>query len=172
MTNIDLYLDFDGVINIIGTRMSYLDARYDKAAGWNIEWRQGVIDYINSLPESVRLVWLTTWEKNNLAEEVLVPMLGITRPTITIPRSMSKQEYASFVPWWKASALQNWREQNGVDCPFIWIDDDLRFALRTGEVPDSLRGRENLLISPDPKFGITEDTIEVISEYLEGAAND
>ena len=162
---VDLYLDFDGVININGTRSSYLDASYGKAAGWKIEWRKGVIDYINSLPENVNLVWLTTWEMNNLAETELVPLLGITRPTVTISRALAGS--SPYHEWWKARALNAWRELEGrEDRKFIWIDDDLESSFH--DIPEALLSEGlGLLMCPDWRSGITEEFMKEIDKFLE-----
>jgi hypothetical protein len=186
-----ILLDVDGVLNILSRDASPWDA---VRSGWaiaegnryRITWSPEVIDTIKRwLAEGVEIQWLTTWghDANNSLRHLLglpeLPVAGTYDQDPTGSPETAGDSHASVAPaapdpltgqWWKYDvACRIVKEQP--DRTLIWVDDELRRALRfrrwaeehprvhpvgpdcdVGLVPADLEAIEALLLaSPGPQ---------------------
>jgi HAD domain in Swiss Army Knife RNA repair proteins len=110
------------------------------------------------LAEHYELVWATGWEEK--ANEYLPHVLGIPRnlPTLTFGGN------AVFgTAHWKVEAIDAYAR----DRPAAWIDDSLdeRCTLWAAR-----RKAPTLLVETDPATGITDEHVEELLRFAEGAA--
>jgi hypothetical protein len=112
-----------------------------------------------ALRPGVRFAWLTSWEE--LAPAVLCPVTGLdgsSWPVLTADGAGSGAE------WWKLEAIQ---ADVGRNTPerFIWVDDQLAFEGRA-QAWARILGRRALLVSPDPRTGLSPGELEAIRAFV------
>jgi hypothetical protein len=162
--NLTLYLDVDGVIcpfGPVGTN------------GWGGEWchadaglllvayAQELVDGLNSLAvaREVTCIWLTSWE--DMAAEYLCPAIGLDGsrwPYLTADGANTGER------WWKLAALQADLERSNPE-RIVWIDDQLRFE-QEAQAWARFLGARILLVSPDPRLGISPAELASVSSFL------
>jgi HAD domain in Swiss Army Knife RNA repair proteins len=109
------------------------------------------------------IVWVTTWEHH--ADTYIAPLCGLPRDlsVLTSPDGVD-----TWHGTWKFDAVR--RAVSEDPRPFVWVDDDLDAF---GRGSDSARRWaadlpiENLLVSPDPRAGLTHGHLEAIEAFLE-----
>ncbi|MFE4834715.1 HAD domain-containing protein [Arthrobacter sp. NPDC056691] len=163
---VTLYLDVDGVVCPFGPT---------GATPWGSAWRfayAGMLEVayaaelvagLNrlSLLPGLRCVWLTSWEE--LAPAVLCPVTGLNGsswPVLTADGAGGGAE------WWKLEAIQ---ADVGRHAPerIIWVDDQLAFEGRA-QAWARILGRRALLVSPDPRTGLSRGDLADIHEFARG----
>lgn len=164
MRSLTLYLDVDGVICPFGPA---------GRSAWGSEWchadagllpvayAQELVDGLNVLARTpyVRCVWLTSWE--DMAAEFLSPAIGLDGgrwPYLLADGGGTGEG------WWKLTALQADVERNSPE-RLVWIDDQLRFEQEAQEWARFL-GARILLVSPDPRVGISPAELDSINSFL------
>jgi hypothetical protein len=159
VTRIDLYIDFDGVLNFLRPA-NFNDSSVKSAVeqGYRLQWLPENIEWLNGLPDNVNMVWLTTWNADNLAVDKLTPLLGITRPVSSLGSPLQSQS----LPWWKQSALVYERTSKGESNPYIWIDDDLQYE-EPWRWPSC---KDRLLVSPSTSYGVTAVHREQVDSFI------
>lgn len=175
-----LFLDIDGVINIIPNLNKDKNNRPHlstwptwktiEVLGYPITYSPDLIEHLNRLSEKVTIIWLTTWRDQAVSD--FAPAVGLNTFDYIDPKG---SEY----PWGTAKGFvgdpdMRWWKLNGVldhmdatNEPFIWLDDDLRsntkkFVKRLAEdmnIP-------NLMFIPFESKGIEPDHIERIHEFV------
>lgn len=178
MTRPVLYMDFDGVVNFVGSR-----TRHRKEAGLGYLRRNGV--WANKTPEdtwkathgygqryfnlnwSAELVrkldaldadwlWLTSWKADG--PEFLDPLLGI--------------ESAGWMDWDYSAATGFNHEmkfpalvadQAANPRPFVWVDDEATVAFDASALPVEV---PHLVLTPDDAVGVTATDLEAMSEFV------
>jgi hypothetical protein len=170
-----LFLDVDGVLNAFDFDSSLAsfddfeehEVMLDEGNGFRMNLdlclSQSMGERIGAL--SAEIVWATTWEHN--ADSIVAPLCGLPRSlrVLTRPRSTTRMDGA-----WKFDEVRHVVTDDMR--PFVWIDDDID-AFRLG--PQSARRWaaglpvQNLLISPDPRTGLTRGHLETIEEFLDQA---
>ena len=161
---VTLYLDVDGVIcpfGPVGRSEWGSEWRRANAGLLQVAYAQELVDGLNDLAGAahVRCVWLTSWE--DLAAEFLCPAIGLGGgrwPCLTSDGGNSGEG------WWKLSALQADLEQSNPE-RIVWIDDQLRFE-REAQQWARFLGAGILLVSPDPRLGISPAELESVSSFL------
>ena len=165
MGRVSLYLDVDGVVCPFGPVGQ---------SGWGSEWRLAnagllpvayapeLVDELNTLAglSWLRCVWLTSWE--DLAPAYLCPALGLNAgrwPYLTADGETSGQS------WWKLRAIQDDVASSGSEA-LVWIDDQLRFE-QEAQAWARILGRRILLVSPDPRRGISPNEFATIRSFLD-----
>ncbi|MCU1516296.1 MAG: hypothetical protein JWQ75_1017 [Pseudarthrobacter sp.] len=164
MPNVTLYLDVDGVICPFGPV-----GRTQWGSGWRhadagllpVAYAQELVDWLNALAmePDVRCVWLTSWE--DLAAEYLSPAIGLAGgrwPCLTADGGGTGER------WWKLTAIQADIERTGPE-RVVWIDDQLGFEQGAREWARFL-GLRILLVSPDPRLGLSPADLASISSFL------
>jgi len=158
-----LYLDVDGVVCPFGPQGT---------TDWGSPWQQAdagllpvtfaaeLVAGLNTLARTpgLRCVWLTSWEE--LAPAVLCPVTGLDGsawPVLTSAGAGSGAE------WWKLEAIQ---ADVGRNTPerIIWVDDQLAFEGRA-QAWARILGRRALLVSPDPRAGLSPGDLEAIRAF-------
>lgn len=164
MRNVTLYLDVDGVICPFGPAGS---------SEWGSEWchadagllpvayAQELVDGLNDLAgrPDVACIWLTSWEE--MAPEYLCPAIGLDGgrwPYLTADGGNTGER------WWKLAALQADLERSSPE-RIVWIDDQLRFEKEAQQWAKFL-GARILLVSPDPRLGISPAELESVTSFL------
>ena len=104
----------------------------------------------------VSFIWLTTW--NHQAVRILEPLMGIRSENV-LKYDMSWKEFRTHPN--KYNLLRLHQAQN--PSPFIWIDD---VATQHYDISHWENVQEHLVIRPHKKFGITDDHMEMISEFM------
>lgn len=169
MPSVSLYLDVDGVVSPFGPL-----GRTD----WGSEWKLAdagllevafaveLVDELNALasnPEA-RFVWLTSWEE--LAPRFLCPAIGLEGqhwPVLT-SEALINDGWDGHPEWWKLAALQRDIEASGTG-RIVWMDDQLDYEPAARSWAEFLRDR-TLLVSPDPRRGLSRDHIASIKAFL------
>lgn len=160
-----LYLDVDGVICPFGPTGS---------TGWGTRWRYAdagllpvayaaeLVDGLNSLAamDGVRCVWLTSWEE--LAPEYLCPAINLEGAQWPV---LAADGAGTGIGWWKLRALQRDVEATGPEA-VAWVDDQLGFEAEA-RAWGRLLGRRLLMVSPDPRQGISPTELAGIRRFLE-----
>ena len=160
-----LYCDVDGVINIAAKSaqdtVSKVIFRKLPSVGKHlspvplkINWRESMVESLALLP--VSFFWLTTW--NHQAVNILEPLTGL-RSHGVLPYNMKLREFRRQTN--KYGILRAHQELNPT--PFIWIDD---VATRHYNERHWDGAAEHLVIRPISRFGITDDHLEEIKEFL------
>ena len=160
MSSIRLYLDVDGVINVIS---SYLTGEASTAGGWrdyeNVEvdgyrivYSPSMIARLRSLSERVEVIFCTTWEET-VSE--LAPALGL--PVFSHLELWDHQHGSIFS---KAEAIGIHRRENPAD-HVLWADDH-----HQGLSPEhkrellDLAGESIHLVSPQSRVGLTVGQVD------------
>lgn len=178
MTRPVLYMDFDGVVNFVGSR-----TRHTKVAGLGYLRRNGV--WANKTPDetwkathsygeryfnlnwSAELVrkldelnadwlWLTSWKED--APEFLDPMLGV-KSAGALDWDYSKA--TNFNHALKFVALL--ADQDANPRPFVWVDDEATVAF---DADAFLTPVPHLVVCPDDEVGLTADDLAAITEFV------
>lgn len=155
-----IFLDVDGVVNA---------CPWDRAHPKSFDdWRSvrtGNFPILHSLQMGARLAaldaeihWLTTWEHD--ANKYIAPLFGWEPHPV-----IEWVAYDKAKTWGKSVAAEKFVAEH--QRPFIWIDDDLKDALASGEVEwvkDCTVS--HLLISPNPGMGITPKQLDAMERFL------
>lgn len=161
--NITLYLDVDGVVCPFGAT-----GRTPWGSGWSlanagmleVAYATELVDGLNSLTRlpGLRCVWLTSWE--DMAPRYLCPAIGLDGrgwPCLMAEGNGTGEA------WWKLTALQ---EDVATSTPdgIIWIDDQLRYEPEA-QAWAAFLGARILVISPDPRRGISAAELDAVSAF-------
>jgi hypothetical protein len=160
---VTLYLDVDGVVcpfGPTGTTPWGSAWHYAYAGMLEVAYAAELVAALNrlSLWPWLRCVWLTSWEE--LAPAVLCPVTGLEGslwPVLTAGGAGSGAE------WWKLEAIQDDVSTNTPE-RIIWVDDQLAFEGRA-QTWARILGRRALLVSPDPRTGLSPGDLEVIRAF-------
>jgi hypothetical protein len=68
--------------------------------------------------------------------------------------------------WWKLRAIQADLGRSGADA-LVWIDDQLNFE-QDAQAWARILGRRVMLVSPDPRRGISAGELAAVRAFLEG----
>ena len=159
-----LYLDVDGVLCPFGAAGS---------SGWGTAWRYAdagllpvafapeLVAGLNSLAATaeLRCVWLTSWEE--LAPQYLCPAIGLDGarwPHLTAAGA------GSGPGWWKLDAIQDDVERTSPDA-VAWVDDQLAYEAEA-QAWARIMGHRLLVVSPDPRQGISPSELEAVRSFL------
>ena len=165
MRSLTLYLDVDGVICPFGPIGQ---------TGWGTEWRHAnagllsvsfareLVDGLNGVARTagLRCVWLTSWE--DLAPAYLCPAIGLDASQWPY---LAADGAGTGESWWKLRAIQDDVDKSGPDA-VVWIDDQLQFE-EEAQAWARVLGRRILLVSPDPRLGITPAELASVRSYIE-----
>ncbi|MBT2533814.1 hypothetical protein J7E83_17115 [Arthrobacter sp. ISL-48] len=165
MTRASLYLDVDGVVcpfGPVGESEWGSEWRFANAGLLSVAFAQELVDGLNSLASraGLRCVWLTSWE--DLAPEYLCPAIDLHAghwPYLTADGETTGEG------WWKLRAIQEDVAASGPDA-LVWIDDQLRFE-QEAQAWARFLGRRILLVSPDPRRGISPRELSSVRSFLE-----
>ena len=165
MKSTSLYLDVDGVICPFGPA-----DRTEWGSGWShanagllsVAYAQELVDGLNGITSlaGLRCVWLTSWE--DLAPEYLCPAIGLDAggwPYLTADGG------GTGMSWWKLRAIQDDLDSSRADA-LVWIDDQLRFE-QEAQAWARILGPRILLVSPDPRRGISPAELAAVRSFLE-----
>ncbi|WP_311764290.1 HAD domain-containing protein [Arthrobacter ipis] len=160
---VTLYLDVDGVVcpfGPTGTTPWGSAWRYTFAGMLEVAYAAELVAALNrlSLQPGLRCVWLTSWEE--LAPAVLCPVTGLRGSTWPV---LTSDGAGSGAEWWKLEAIQ---ADVGRNTPerIIWVDDQLAFEGRA-QAWARILGRRALLVSPDPRTGLSPRQLEAIRAF-------
>lgn len=165
MGSATLYLDVDGVICPFGPAGT---------SGWGSAWShadagllpvayaQELVEGLNRLAVApdVACIWLTSWE--DMAAQYLCPAIGLDGsrwPYLTADGGNTGEG------WWKLAALQADLERSSPE-RIVWIDDQLRFE-QQAQAWARFLGTRILLVSPDPRLGISPSELASVSSFLQ-----
>ena len=169
MTAVDVYLDVDGVLNVLP------DSHYLQKWGWGhryrndlalladgtfkITWSPELVERINALAArpDVTIHWLTTWLTE--APSVLCDLVGVAGHDWSV---VGAAEFEDLVQeWWKLDAIRNHAGANRI----VWADDDLTYSHGAKRWAEQRGG--TLLVETDPRRGITREQMEKIEAFIE-----
>lgn len=162
MSEVNVYLDVDGVINAVAANRP----------SWGWEGEQGVVSInkfsirysldlvaaLNALADrpGVHMHWLTTWEED--APNDLCPAIGLRGQDWPVLHNHPRHEPTSDA-WWKLHAL---REHLPDDRRAVWIDDDITWAT---DAREWLRFNPSVRwVSPHVQTGITRKQMRQIED--------
>ncbi|MGI8869327.1 MAG: hypothetical protein ACR2F6_10880 [Mycobacteriales bacterium] len=156
-----LYLDVDGVLNLITDRIPSLRHRSFRTGAFRITWYPPAIGALKSWlsEDRVSITWLTTWE--TMANERIGAPMGL--PELPVATRDDAPAGDGYGPWWKLATVQQAYDAGG---PVIWVDDDI------ADTPSAARwiGRTDpgrlLAISPAPDAGLTKSELKTIERWL------
>lgn len=164
---VTLYLDVDGVVcpfGPTGTTPWGSPWRYGYAGMLEVAYAAELVADLNRLAlwPGLRCVWLTSWEE--LAPAVLCPVTGLKGGSWPL---LTGDGPGGGAEWWKLEAIQ---ADVGRNTPerIIWVDDQLAFEGRA-QAWARILGRRVLLVSPDPRTGISPGELEAIRAFARPA---
>lgn len=165
MRRASLYLDVDGVICPFGPAGQTewgTEWRYASAGLLSVAYAPELVDGLNALAgrAGLRCVWLTSWE--NLAPEYLCPSIGLDAANWPYLTAAGEGTGAG---WWKLRAIQDDVDRTGPDA-VVWIDDQLQYE-ETAQAWAGILGRRILLVSPDPRRGISRAELDAVRSFLD-----
>ena len=160
---VTLYLDVDGVVcpfGPTGTSPWGSPWHYAYAGMLEVAYAAELVAALNrlSLRPGLRCVWLTSWEE--LAPAVLCPVTGLEGGSWPV---LTAEGAGGGADWWKLEAIQ---ADVGSNTPerIIWVDDQLAFEGRA-QAWARILGRRALLVSPDPRTGVSPGELETIRAF-------
>ncbi len=161
--NVTLYLDVDGVVCPFGAT-----GTTPWGSGWSlanagmleVSYAAELVAGLNGLARTpgLRCVWLTTWE--DMAPQYLCPAIGLTGSRWPW---LASDGAGAGEGWWKLAALQDDVAATSPD-GIVWIDDQLRYE-REAQAWAGFVGRRILVISPDPRRGISPDELAAATAF-------
>lgn len=174
-----LYLDVDGVINIIksakkGKPHCWPDIRKQMVDSpiegddrrFRITWSPMMIRRLLALDCDIE--WLTTWEDD--ANKTISPLVGLPddlRVAGTMEGYRDQRETGLFVVNsynWKLDSLGV--DQTANPRPFIWADDDaITFGAKT-LLKENVKVPYKLIIPPSSDGGLTIDHLDEMAEFI------
>jgi hypothetical protein len=166
------FVDVDGVINALVDYVnkphlnSYSDWEALNVNGYIIVFSPAMVESINSLSETIDIVFMTTWAE--AAANDLAPALGLNiKRFLRSDGSNSSFEYQgndASKRWWKLNGILDHINQD--QRPFIWTDDDMHNDIKRAIFGRAaFEGVDNLLITPNSKVGLTEQHLEMIRVF-------
>jgi hypothetical protein len=154
-----LYLDVDGVLNVLGGGGDWEDfelhhVTVNVGATYSLWLSRSMGRLLRDLGIEIR--WATTWADE--ANEKISPLVDLpTDLTVTCRPSLSWSRFK-----WAAIEAEVEKERR----PFVWIDDEaIPSQTEVREWATGL-GVRCLLIKPDPYMGIRQDDIRLIEEFI------
>jgi hypothetical protein len=161
--NVTLYLDVDGVVCPFGA-----SGKTPWGSGWSlanagmleVAFAGELVDGLNRLARlpGLRCVWLTSWE--DMAPQYLCPAIGLAGGRWSW---LTAAGVGSGDGWWKLTALQEDLHTSTPD-GIVWIDDQLRYE-REAQAWAAFLGARILVISPDPRVGISPAELEAVTAF-------
>ena len=154
-----VFLDVDGVLNVVGAALpgpdTFTDFRKTRCMGFRIVFSPEMGRRLAALDADI--VWLTTWREH--ANKWIAPLFGWPK------RELLDGDEDGAVGWWKSGAVYGYVTEH--QRPFVWLDDDLRFAERLGEV-EWLAGCAvpHLSISPSTSVGLRPSHLDQIEQFV------
>ena len=154
-----VFLDVDGVLNAVP--YSRLPKGFDDFE--RTELQHFLITYSKRMGErfaalDANLMWLSTW--GSYANDYIGPLFG-WHPLGVVDQSNCDPRYS----WWKSFAARRFLASH--PRPFIWLDDDLTLAQRSGEIGwvDKYE-LPKLLITPVTRHGLLPEHLEHIEVWI------
>ena len=177
MSVVRIYLDVDGVINVMPSPntnglwdagqkdvpysvLGYGDIIWKK---YTLRWRKKVVEWLAEMSrrDDVEIWWLTTWNHN--AVEQLDALFDI-KSSGYVRWGMSPTDYNQY---FKCVALQEDQEQS--PGPFIWADD---VATRIFNYRTPFGDREDFFaIQPIDTVGITDENLDKMEKFIQKYAS-
>jgi hypothetical protein len=168
-----LFLDVDGVLNAfqfdpnLATFTDFEDheVTVDKGNGFRMIFdlclSRSMGRRIATLPAEI--VWVTTWEHN--ADLKIAHLLDLPRGLMVLDMPDGAAELGAA---WKLDVVS--RVVTAEMRPFVWVDDDMDTFRNEKESARRWAANlpvENLLLSPDPRTGLTHGDFDAIKDFLE-----
>lgn len=175
-----LILDFDGVINMLGTAgdirrnpdaLAYVTrtALASDGVTYPVRYSRELILRLNAVVRvsGAEWLWLTTWNECSIAS--INPGIGTegrdwirwgsntadaVGPDPSAVESRAAAKYAAVVALISANPR-----------PFVWVDDEAATKFRAEDLP-MLGEAEMLALATDPRFGVTGPELERIESFL------
>jgi hypothetical protein len=166
---INIYMDFDGVINAMSGRAPKSNTGWPKwelakVTGFPILWSPTLIEFIHLLDvrPDVTIKWLTSWCED--APKELSPLLGIGADWPVLGTLFDTEHRGGLeTHWWKLEYLLRDVEETKPD-KIVWLDDDIVYD-RWAAV--YTRDTANLLaITPNTHHGLTVRHINDINTFI------
>jgi hypothetical protein len=120
---------------------------------------QPVLDFVTAVHASgaAEVIWHSTWREAAVSD--LAPVLGLPRLEVSVAPEWTARPRDV---WWKLPAAQR---VVAADRRLVWTDDDI--AVVPDQVADLAARADTLLISPDPRTGLTAEHLAAIADFLE-----
>lgn len=154
-------LDIDGVVNCLpraNTEAAWpmfrsAEVTHSSGTRWPFTVAEAVIEFINTQHATgVEIRWATTWEDD--ANSSVAPAFGL--PQLSVGARAAGTDDL----WYKQRAAL---ELVASGTPLVWTDDaeiDAETLIRISQY-----GTPALLISPDPRRGLTPEHLQAIAEF-------
>jgi hypothetical protein len=174
-----LFLDVDGVLNVLEKFLGRHDEMYDDFAEHIVPF-ETVSGYMRSVPVwlspamAARVAdlpadihWVTTW--GHRAGSSIAPRCGLPRDLPVLTREPGAEEWDLD---WKFVAVRKAVEE--APRPFVWIDDDIDFFQDGSLTPQAWAeslAQPSLLIAPKAGTGLTARHFDQVDEFLREHGN-
>jgi hypothetical protein len=119
---------------------------------------QPVLDFVAQVAAAgvADVVWHSTWRSAAVTD--LAPALGLPALPISVAPEWTDRPAGT---WWKLPAAERVVASGR---PLVWTDDDI--AALPDQVAELAARPDTLLISPDPRTGLTAQHLRAIAEFV------
>jgi HAD domain in Swiss Army Knife RNA repair proteins len=119
---------------------------------------QPVLDFVTRVVTAgaADVVWHSTWRAAAVTD--LAPVLGLPAIPISIAPEWTDRPAGL---WWKVPAAERVVASGR---PLVWTDDDI--AALPEQVAQLAHRSDTLLVSPDPRTGLTPEHLNAIAEFI------
>lgn len=172
MTHTTIYVDFDGVFNVINhmppTAKSGWGGVWHKRRvdGYEILWSQELVNFFLELDarDDVTIKVLSTWTTDWTA--MLAPELGVGLHWPIIGADTPTETFEDFKNWWKLEALQKELAENPPPGKVVWIDDDFIYEPKAVMALSNYSQFDSVAVTPDLRLGLTREQAEGILRFI------
>lgn len=176
----NIYLDFDGVINVFGHDHPHLRTPEhpkgftvnkktrihvpDMHTSFNIRWPMALTDRImvwNKRECPALLHWLSTWQDDM---KRVNHALGFPQDMIDIIRFFDPE-----TKWgiWNGKMRVITDAIKRGDSPIIWIDDDEISDITIPKIRALTHNQPVLLVRPDPNIGLSKRQTDLVEQFID-----
>jgi hypothetical protein len=168
-----LFLDFDGVLNVLGDAAHFHDdAHFDAdreayapidGIAYHLRWSGELADRLSALFADCEATWLSTWE----------PYVGLLEPKLGWdPHAIGTVKWYDPVTWigrstGKLETILSAVQVGGAE-PIIWVDDEECGIYAKRKIERLCPAMPVLMVRPSPMTGISKRQLALIEHAVHG----
>lgn len=173
MTRPQIFLDFDGVLNVFPDSYQPTPIDYDLGftpdckqrvtlpeGRFTIHWSSVLTNRLYALSDQANLFWLSTWQPET---HILNQLLNWSPEKIT---TVTWYDPISRKGIWtgKRDHIRNTITKND-PTPIVWVDDEECITIAQQQLAGMHPTAPILMIRPDPRIGISQRQLALINQF-------